>query len=404
MVQISRAESNIEVKIDDIDISGLISSIAIYQDIFSNTITGTALIVDSKGVLFQKPIIGEEKVTVKLSHTTGTISKTFVLYSIENVYSEKPLVYQYLINFCSKELLINSLVKVSKFYKKKASEIVKDLLTNNPPYGLGASGQHNIEESMYEERVIIPYWAPFEAINWLASRAVTSVNDEAANFLFFENLTGYNFVSLETLLSKSPKINITTFDESIDSTKNYRANNARKYNINKHNNIFNNIMGGMYGGRLITHDIMTKEIKVYEYSYRQDFENVQALENVPMISNKSSLDKFPYQVLKTFPLHSEMYTGMVGTRFQPEKFALQRQAQISSIQSFTMGLETGGNINLQAGDVINLDLQVNNGNGGTMESKVYSGDYLVTAIKHSWVHNEITSIIEIGRDSLPISP
>jgi hypothetical protein len=46
---------------------------------------------------------------------------------------------------------------------------------------------------------------PFDSINYCAKRSVDS--DGAPNFLFFENMNGYNFCSLSTLVKQKPNFN-----------------------------------------------------------------------------------------------------------------------------------------------------------------------------------------------------
>jgi len=58
-----------------------------------------------------------------------------------------------------------------------------------------------VEPTRYKSEIVIPNWNPFKAISFLASKAV-SANPETkgANFVFYQTLQGFRFVSIETLM------------------------------------------------------------------------------------------------------------------------------------------------------------------------------------------------------------
>jgi len=398
-----QSNSSCQVVVDGLDMSDMAIDVRYFEDIFSNFVTAAITVVDTRGILFTKPLFGEETVVLSMSNMTGTIRKTLKIFKISDVSSIKQNTYQYTLHVCSPELIANAATRVSKAYQsKKASEIVRLLMTEPYPYGLNYSGPLNIEASFYDEYVIVPYWSPFEAINWLAGRAVTEANHNAANFLFFENASGYNFASLETLLAKPPKVEITTIKEGLNS-RTVRQNNAREFSIVKHNNVITNITNGLYAGRLVTHDVATKEIKVYEYDYRNDFNAVKSLESSPYIRSSSQLPTMTTATHRKFELSNKVFDNMPEDGFKPDKFLLQRMSQLTAINAFRIAVQIGGNLALRVGDVANLDLQTPTGTEGTEKNRIYSGKYLISSLKHVYINDEIHTILELGRDSLPTS-
>ena len=58
-----------------------------------------------------------------------------------------------------------------------------------------------VEPTRYKAEMIIPNWNPFKAISFLASKAVAANPDaKGANFVFYQTLQGFRFVSIETLM------------------------------------------------------------------------------------------------------------------------------------------------------------------------------------------------------------
>ena len=58
-----------------------------------------------------------------------------------------------------------------------------------------------VEPTRYKSEIVIPNWNPFKAISFLASKAVSaSKMTQGANFVFYQTLQGFRFVSIETLM------------------------------------------------------------------------------------------------------------------------------------------------------------------------------------------------------------
>ena len=58
-----------------------------------------------------------------------------------------------------------------------------------------------VEPTRYPVNIVIPNWNPFKAISFLASKAVAANPEtKGANFVFYQTLQGFRFVSIETLM------------------------------------------------------------------------------------------------------------------------------------------------------------------------------------------------------------
>ena len=58
-----------------------------------------------------------------------------------------------------------------------------------------------VEPTRYKSEIVIPNWNPFKAISFLASKAVAASQEaKGANFVFYQTLQGFRFVSIETLM------------------------------------------------------------------------------------------------------------------------------------------------------------------------------------------------------------
>ena len=58
-----------------------------------------------------------------------------------------------------------------------------------------------VEPTRFPAEIVIPNWNPFKAISFLASKAVSkNPETKGANFVFYQTLQGFRFVSIETLM------------------------------------------------------------------------------------------------------------------------------------------------------------------------------------------------------------
>ena len=107
--------------------------IDIYENMFSNGLTGTITIVDTNNLIMNAPITGQEFLSFKI--TTPTLDNVpidftehvMAVYKIDARKAERGNEVVQL-HFCSPELLRNSRTRLSKAYKGNASEIVGIIL------------------------------------------------------------------------------------------------------------------------------------------------------------------------------------------------------------------------------------------------------------------------------------
>lgn len=302
-----------------------------------------------------------------------------------------------------------------------------------------------IEKTKYEEPVVtIPYMRPFEIIKWLSSRAVRNAGDSplAADFLFFENKRGFQFTSITSLLetnnldSKSV-LKFGNAFQNIPGQSNV-VDRVENLTIEDCYDVLNNIKAGNYSSRLFTYDFSTGRVKETTYDLLDKFYKNPTVDRG---SVRSTTGKFgpekdfpPLQVdaamenpltkrynsrmMLTAALPSREYDNIISsatdrintikTDVGPEEYLQNRMYQISKLGNFRVTIEMPANSKHKVGDVVELDLKQWTGPSGDKESfqinmpshKYYSGNYLITAIKHVLTLREYKMQIELIKDSL----
>ncbi len=120
----------------------------------------------------------------------------------------------------------------------------------------------SVEETERNERVIIPNLRPFEAIAWLAKRAIPN-KSSSVNYVYYETMRGSFFVSLNSLVVK-PEIFTFVYRARIDDPTGVENASAgiikiQDYKFIKQFDKQQNTKRGVYASKLITHDIVTKK-------------------------------------------------------------------------------------------------------------------------------------------------
>jgi len=415
-----------------------IVEINIFEDIFKNSIVGSIIIADTKNVITQLPIMGQEFLRLKIATPTLTLKRDIIDFSdtsfaIQRITLRKEIniggqVYE--LDFISQEAIKNTQRKISKSYtnaKGNIGEIVSDLLVKDKD-GIQTSKDVFIEPTTGNRRYVIPNLNPFTAINTLSEEAMSKVgqNDSvpSPHYLFFENKNGLNFRSLQSLYNQEPRdtfhVGDMGFDEKTTEDKesgkliqNYKR--VLAYEIKTRNDLFESGASGMLGGRLITHDIFKKnyDVRTYNYFSDDDFENNRRLSGSRIYSKDrffvSDFSKSTTMVVPTSKT-SKGFDAQHTTSKKLDGFSDATRLDETSLQRRSRLNEYGGGLAIQmvvhgrttltVGDLIHL--YVPSLGDSEIKNKFYSGTYLITKLRHTFdvrvQAHEIT--MEVAKDGL----
>ena len=399
-----------------------------YEDLYGNFITGDITINDSVGYLSALGFNGHEHIIFAFSkpaQPNSKIEKTFRIYKVSNRHMVKDQNETYTLHFCSEEAILSEQYKVSKSYpNKKISDIVKDIVINQLKTDKNKFKDANLEETKGVRDIIIPNFKPLEAINWLCTQAISNSSKTAGSpYLFYENVNGYNFRSLQSL-----------FDNTVYGKYNYEPKNltmpddnrvqdltAEKYNILSFEPIvnfdsLNLINSGAYSNRLIAVDTIRLGYSITNYDYDKYFKSAKKLNNYSLLSTATNrlndtTNKTYDSVLKVVTTNTgEVTLNKYIKSHQPtikdiniETTVPYRTAQIAQINAIKYKVGISGDPLMTVGNVIDFNLpEITRTADGKKPDRFYSGKYLVTAVRHRIdIENKFTTMIEISKESLP---
>ena len=266
-----------------IDLRSLYMGLTLYEDIFSLTVTGTLTIHDSTNLTSLGPIIGQEYLYIKIrtpfDNTDGSTTidfseNAFIVHSIVRREAVGDRIQVIVMSFVSQELIKNQRLKVTQSFTGSWSDIVKKVMTDSNI--LNSKKEITIEPSAGIKKYVSPNIRPLDIITNAKKQAVAIFKGEPT-YLFYETLKGFNFKTLASLYNDPVQLTYSAMtpganyqDGVLDIMK--EISNIIEFNIVANNDNIANYRTGMYGSKLITHDIIGKTYTTKVYNYHDNFE------------------------------------------------------------------------------------------------------------------------------------
>ena len=435
----------INVEDKGIDIQKLVVEMNLFESIYKNSMTGSLVIADSINLIGKLPIQGTERLSFKLStpgsgyagHNVDCSERTgnpMHIYKLTNKRQINEGTQTYTLHFCSREFLRNIRTKVSETFEGTIDQMVYKIL-DDENY-LDSRQFFSYQKTRNQDKITIPNKSPFRAIDMLCKKALAD-DSKSVGYLFYQTTKGFNFRSFESMCVNSngiPRKAKQTFnympmntDEKITGvlnqkdgelvdkiTKDYSSVEQYKFINNFHDVAMNQAMG-VYGHRVITHNIFNKSYKVSDYHYHNYFDdtlhvdtsNAPAIVETPVDYDNKSVSDYPESrvtVMSTTQFSHDEETGSFGIDVEQDGITeAARVSQLATISSGTnLKLTVKGQSYLAAGDVINFNiLSVENKvvSDGALDPQ-YAGRYVISKIRHRITNDDYVQVLECVKDSV----
>lgn len=395
-----------------LDLKNLTVEIDVYEDIFSNVMTGTVTLVEAFNLIYLVPIIGEEWIDLEFKTPEfpddKKIKHRFYVYKITSRIVGSDMKSMYVLNLISYDAINDLNQKISKPYNGNFSETVKKVFSG---YIEKDSNRYQkpieVENSSNKLKFVSNFWSPYKIINYCASLAENQKG--TPNYIFFESNKKYRFVSLETLLTQEPKYQYfyDSATRRVDSAKEGQSvrdvvrdvQTIRNLYVNHSFDYIKQNMSGMYSTSTLEVDLVRKEIKKHKWVYSTDFDSSKHLSPF-----KVSTDFVPYDqrngLLNVSTIYPRTHDGI---ELKIGKIHNKRLPLLGQMDIFSVDVEAQGRTDIAAGEVVYLEL----GTYGqakeilqTKQDKYYTGKYLVGAIMHRVTKTRHEMKMQLLKDSL----
>jgi hypothetical protein len=390
------------------DISNQVIGIQIFEDIFAPFITGTLIIKDSLDLLNVFPLTGEEYISIKISTPTlprGAIQGEFYVFKMTNreILGDRAIVYE--LHFITQEAVIDMNKRISKKFEGKPSEIAQTILTDKD-VGLQLTKQVNIEESSNKIKYISNFWSPVRNMTYLCDHAYNK--KESPSYVFFENRSGYNFVTLDSLYDNSDYIEYFTYDKFVRDTTN-SGDDARNI-VEEYKRIsriavptaydyMERLDGGMIGSKQYSFDLTSKNVDIKEYDMFEDWEKNNHTNLYPLASNKS-IYRYNAKILNRYRHWGNFNDGNDSSN---SNYLQKRMSIMKMIDAAKIEITVPGRTQYTVGQKVLVELDkvepAQKSDTDTLDS-VLSGAYIIGAINHYIDREKHECVMELFKDSL----
>ena len=427
----------------------------IYEDIFRENITAEIMMNDSLNLPFKLPILGQEYLNFEISSKsieggdrgTSLFPGPMYVTAITKRELVKDRQQLYMLHFTSLQDVINSNTTISQSFRgKRISEIVDTIMSDYLDY----DNDIFIEETVGVENIVIPNWKPFKALSWLAQRSINK--NEVPNYLFWESNGANYFKSVDTIMASDPKQDfvyspVVEKSQPLKELVKGRTHLSGLKIINQFNTV-RNFKNGLYASKLITHDIVKKEIKQHTFGLEQVYtpginhtagysgDKFMPITNqdpgwymsdrntfAPQgdgINEGDSMQSYFDSNVMFHPKHDRMYAEHPGDEYDNnvEDWKLKRRALILGLGQVKLQISFPGISYLRAGQIISIVVpaadrvvEENPGipkNPEDLIDKFLSGNYMITKLKHiiKWNGGKISyeMLAEVVKDALGYPP
>lgn len=389
-----------------------------YEDILSPCVMMTIQVASTYSIYNGLPIRGGEKVELDIETASGNFKLAgdyaMYVYKVSAIVADGTKEY-FTLHLCSREGLTNETARVQKKYEKKpinehVEAILKDVLKTKK------YKSKNIEKTSNSYSFIGTLKKPFHVLTWLGPKGVPATSSSGnsgkvakgvAGFVFYENRDGFNFRSIDTLVSATESQSGSTSKEAVPQYKydpgitqsNNAANNFNiiNYNFEKNTDLMKSLRVGMYSNITYFYDLYKNKIDGITYSINSE------------IKSKLGGSKIPYP--KDFGnrpsriLFRSSDVGMLDAEGNTEDSGRDNTDMAKSFSRynllFTQALNmiVPMNINLKAGTIIYAQFaKVDASQSGEVDSE-QSGNYLIKEVRHHFEGNQMISSLKLIRDS-----
>jgi hypothetical protein len=419
-----------------IDLMTFLLEINLYEDIYSSSITGEVVINDALGLISNYLLNGTEFIQIQLQKTSQDdvyISRNYRVYKMSKRQISDSNQYEvYVLNFCSEELLISENYRLSKSAKgKMIHEIIIDVLTNY----IKTKKDFYWDPTRGVYDFILPNKKLFETINWLSTYA-QPLSGSSADMLFYENSQGYHFHSLQTLYSQSPYQTYKFDPKNINNTPGKidiqeQLTNVFDFEMLNFFDTLDAASNGTFANKVIGVDVLTRTIYngTFEYNnYNGKLLNSQKLTNgyqdrlgatigtiapvIPAGLETGTLRMSPSnkdQKENDYITQKIDAIDTVANDIMLEVYLPNRVSQLALANYMRIKITIPGDPNILAGSVVTFNTFAispvtfsQTGNQRTLDP-LYSGNYLVTAVRHIVKNNGYITVLEMCKDSVGVS-
>lgn len=378
------------------------------EDMRQATTTMEVQITDSESG-FLSDLQGMEPVFIRIADSKNEteLGGQFVVYDIQdrrNVGGKSSAVLM----LCTPDFLNNAANKVSRRFGKgmgiKIHDIVKEEILGNL-MGVEPERLLNFEPCVNSFSFVSPYWNPFTAIRWLASKAIPASKGSGpaatAGYAFYQTRGGYNFESYDSFASKEPVIRMVVGHDpdEMEDEEDTGILPLDSLTVESSVDLLQGLNLGSYSSNVMTLDLKNMEFKQHPFNINKYYRDVSVMNSRTTPEFYKGFDtnatytrimsKISDSALFTEGTYTKGFTKQLSQSSLREKLFYAKKVVVDFVADYS----------LEIGEVVQLD--VYKGTSDREQDYSVSGRYVIGRVERTFKSSEdkMTSRLTLYTDS-----
>ena len=397
-------------------LQGKTTSFDYYESLFSPNLTASLTFVDTGGsVVYDNdydkqerlgsiynalPITSGEKIEFKITNpSSGTLDfeKNPLIVNGASNLNQSSKDNMVVLSLLSESSITNQNSVVYKKYSGNIGDTVGNIIKE---YFDVEQNKVRIDDTSNNYSFIGNSQSPFELIMWLASKSVPSEGN--AGFFFYETRTGFNFRSIDSLISQEPVATYYRTDGFASNVDN-SGNDFKilSFTISKNKNFLNALKTGVLNSRNIYFDPKTFKEVEEPFQFTELLKSLGTNAEEPDVEidiNSGKFTRTHFDILDV-GTHSPNIDGADNN--DPISWQAQSTMRYNILFSQVLNMQVPCNIDLKAGDVINCSFEIvtQSSKEQGSDDPVQSGKYLIVDLRHHFDPTRSLTSLTLVRDS-----
>ncbi len=378
------------------------------EDIRQATMTMEVQVTDSE-TGFLSELQGMEPVFIRIADSKNEteLGGQFVVYDIQdrrNVGGKSSAVLM----LCTPDFLNNAANKVSRRFGKgmgiKIHDIVKEEILGNL-MGVEPERLLNFEPCVNSFSFVSPYWNPFTAIRWLASKAIPASKGSGpaatAGYAFYQTRGGYNFESYDSFASKEPVVRMVVGHDpdEMEDEEDTGILPLDSLTVESSVDLLQGLNLGSYSSNVMTLDLKNMEFKQHPFNINKYYRDVSVMNSRTTPEFYKGFDtnatytrimsKISDSALFTEGTYTKGFTKQLSQSSLREKLFYAKKVVVDFVADYS----------LEIGEVVQLD--VYKGTSDREQDYSVSGRYVIGRVERTFKSSEdkMTSRLTLYTDS-----
>jgi hypothetical protein len=386
-----------------------------FEDILSPCVTAIAQLMNSSSLFNILPIRGGEKVTISVDTAFGEfVLDDLYVYKVSNLDAQHSN-EMFTLNLVSREGLTNETSRCQTIYRGNLQTTVTKILKDDLKTKKYKS--ENIEGTSNDYSFIGNNRKPFHVLTWLGPKAVPAngqnsgtSGEEArgtAGFLFYENKDGFNFRSIDSLVS-STKIQTNSADKEnipyylftqvIEENQAKTNFNILNYNYEKNIDLMKSLRVGMYVNKTYFYDLYSNTLDLYTYKVKDQVKNKLGGAESIAVSDEFG-DSISRIMVRTSDRGALKTDGSVSDKLRSGADMAMSYSRYNLLFTQALNMVVPCNVNLKVGGIIHAEFPRIDRSTNMTSDEEQSGYYLIKELRHHFEGGQMVTSLRLIRDS-----